>query len=202
MVHFQNTYTQAASAQTANGRQTTTMDWSKEITAMPEEQNLNRSGSDSGMENMSRDMMSTTRELPGVSRNMTAMRNGTTIGMAASGSQSPQGGVGPRMQLGQPINVLEPQSVDEAYRGSMKAKLAQYVGSYVVATFLVGTQSTVSWEGILFDVGNDFITIYQEIRDRYIVIDIYSLKYIEFYDTQRREMCEALLQQNGWQNNR
>lgn len=202
MVHFQNTYTQAAPTQTETGRQMTQMDWSREITAMPEDRDQTRSAPDSGMENTSRDMTSTTREMPGVSRNMTALRNGTTVGMAASGNQTLQGGTGPRMQLGQPVDVLEPQSVDEAYRGSMKAKLAQYVGSYVVATFLVGTQSTVSWEGILFDVGNDFITIYQEIRDRYIVIDIYSLKYIEFYDTQRREMCEALLRQNGWQNNR
>ena len=38
--------------------------------------------------------------------------------------------------------------------------LARNEGSYVVATFLVGTQGTVSWEGILYDVGNDFITIY------------------------------------------
>ena len=34
-------------------------------------------------------------------------------------------------------------------------------------------------------------------RDRYIVTDIYALKYIEFYDTRRREQCEAMLKQNG-----
>ena len=27
--------------------------------------------------------------------------------------------------------------------------------------------------------------------------DIYALKYIEFYDTRRREQCEAMLKQNG-----
>lgn len=77
--------------------------------------------------------------------------------------------------------------------------LNRYIGAYVVATFLVGTQGTVSWEGVLFDVGNDFVTIYQEARDRYIVTDIYSLRYIEFYDTRRREMCEVLLRNQGWQ---
>ncbi len=87
--------------------------------------------------------------------------------------------------------------MEEAHNGSIKAMLARNEGNYVVATFLVGTQGTVSWEGILYDVGNDFITIYQPGRERYIVTDIYALKYIEFYDTRRREMCEAMLKQNG-----
>ena len=101
-----------------------------------------------------------------------------------------------------PIEVIEaPTSRDEAYRGSWKALLSRYEGSYVVATFLVGTQNTLSWEGILFDVGNDYLTIYQESRDRYIVSDYYSLKFIEFYDIQRRKRCAELLQEDGWQSN-
>ena len=77
--------------------------------------------------------------------------------------------------------------------------MLRYVGNYVVATFLVGTQNTVAWEGILYDVGNDYVTIYQEGRDRYIVSDIYSLKFIEFYDTRCREMCHEMLQNGQWQ---
>ena len=92
--------------------------------------------------------------------------------------------------------ITDPISVEEAYRGSLKAMLLRYVGNYVVATFLVGTQNTVAWEGILYDVGNDYVTIYQEGRDRYIVSDVYSLKFIEFYDTRCREMCHEMLQ-NG-----
>ena len=42
------------------------------------------------------------------------------------------------------------------------------------------------------------MTIYQAGRDRYIVSDIYSLKFIEFYDTRRREMCDRIMQSN-WQ---
>ena len=89
----------------------------------------------------------------------------------------------------------------EAYLGSWKALLSRYEGSYVVATFLVGTQNTVSWEGILFDVGNDYLTIYQEARDRYIVSDYYSLKFIEFYDVERRRRCAELLREDGWESN-
>lgn len=91
--------------------------------------------------------------------------------------------------------IEAPTTMDEVYRGSMKALLLRNVGNYVVATFLIGTQTTVSWEGILYDVGNDYLAIYQSGRDQYIVSDLYSLKYVEFYDTRRRELCDALLTQ-------
>ena len=96
--------------------------------------------------------------------------------------------------------ITDPISMEEAYRGSLKAMLKKNVGNYVVATFLVGTQSTTSWEGILYDVGNDYMTIYQEGRDRYIVSDIYSLKFIEFYDTRCRDICDEVLR-SGWMPN-
>lgn len=93
--------------------------------------------------------------------------------------------------------ITDPVSAQEVYRGSLKAMLLKYVGTYVVATFLVGTQSTAVWEGVLYDVGNDYMTIYQEGRDRYIVSDIYSLKFIEFYDTRCRDICDEVLR-SGW----
>ena len=100
-----------------------------------------------------------------------------------------------------PSEVIEsPTTVNEAYLGSLKAMLVQNKGNYIVATFLVGTQGTVSWEGVLYEVGNDYVTIYQPGRDRYIVSDIYSLRYMEFYDTQRRELCDRLMQNQSWQN--
>ena len=100
----------------------------------------------------------------------------------------------PNLENDLPDDVIEaPTTMEEVYRGSMKALLLRNVGNYVVATFLIGTQTTVSWEGILYDVGNDYLAIYQSGRDQYIVSDLYSLKYVEFYDTRRREMCEALM---------
>lgn len=99
-----------------------------------------------------------------------------------------------------PAEVVEsPTTVSEAYKGSLNAMLSQNIGTYIVATFLVGTQSMVSWEGILYEVGNNYLTIYQEGRDRYIVADIYSLKFMEFYDVERRKLCEAILQDGSWQ---
>ena len=92
-----------------------------------------------------------------------------------------------------------PTSVAEAYLGSMKSMLSRNKGNFVVATFLIGTQGTTTWEGILYEVGNDYLIIRQTGRDRFIACDMYSLKYIEFYDTQRQKICDSLLWQNGWQ---
>lgn len=97
-----------------------------------------------------------------------------------------------------PSEVVEsPTSVGEAYMGSLKAMLNRNKGNYIVATFLIGTQNLSSWEGVLYDVGNDYVTIYQPGRDRYVVIDMYSLKYIEFYDTRRQQLCDQMLRERG-----
>lgn len=78
--------------------------------------------------------------------------------------------------------ILNPQSQQDVYRGSLKATLLRNIGNHIVASFLMGTQHVVTWDGILYDVGNDYLTIYQDTRDRYIVGDFYSLKFAEFYD--------------------
>lgn len=196
MVHYSNPYTSAASSQTMNGRPLSQMDWSAEITM--DQDGQTRPASDTGMGGMA--------SVPGgMSAGMAGQPAGMmeqSGGMMAPESRMFRNGGELDMKNGLPDEVIQaPTTVDEAYRGSLKAMLARNVGNYVVATFLVGTQGTVAWEGILYDVGNDFVTIYQEARERYIVIDIYSLKYIEFYDTRRRELCESMMQQNGWQSN-
>lgn len=122
-------------------------------------------------------------------------------------TQRPAGGMspavmGPQLDIKHHLSadVIEsPTTAGEAHAGSWKAMLGRNLGNYVVATFLIGTQGTTTWEGVLYDVGNDYLVIYQAGRDRYIVSDLYSLKYIEFYDTDRRQMCDELLRQNGWQ---
>ncbi len=105
----------------------------------------------------------------------------------------------PDMTHGLSSSVIgDPQTNQEVYLGSMKAALQRNIGNFIVATFLIGTQGTVSWEGILYSVGNDYITIYQVARDRYIVCDLYSLKYTEFYDTRRRARCNELLAEQNY----
>ena len=71
----------------------------------------------------------------------------------------------------------------EAYQGSIKGLLGQNLGHYVVATFLVGTQNPISWEGILHSVGNNYLVIFQPDQGRYITGDLYALKFVEFSDS-------------------
>lgn len=171
MQRFQNTYTAGAVPGPSTG------DWQAEI-----------SGSGTAGIHAQDAAGSTTVRQPPADMEFASMPGGRMV---------PMGNM-PGIRTNLPEDVIQnPLSVGEAHEGSIKAMLARNEGNYVVATFLVGTQGTVSWEGILYDVGNDFITIYQPGRERYIVIDIYALKYIEFYDTRRREQCEAMLRQNG-----
>lgn len=78
--------------------------------------------------------------------------------------------------------VEAPITPQEAFAGSMKALLGRNVGHYVVASFLIGTQNPVSWEGFLHAVGNDYLVIFQPDMGRYVTCDLYSLKFVEFHD--------------------
>ena len=178
MQRLPNTYGAAMPQMTEQARQRSAGDWSGEISRMP---------------------MEPIRQTPAGQGGMSGpMGAAGPVGMAGSRTVPPELA---DMSNDLPVEVITaPTSTREAYMGSWKALLSRYEGSYVVATFLVGTQNTISWEGILFDVGNDYLTIYQESRDRYIVSDYYSLKFIEFYDIQRRRFAE-LLREDGWQSN-
>lgn len=79
------------------------------------------------------------------------------------------------------IEMLEnPMSVQEANQTSWKTLLAQNLGRYVLVSFLMGTQQTVVAEGVLYEIGNDYIVLYQPVRDSYITADLYSVKFVEF----------------------
>lgn len=119
------------------------------------------------------------------------------------GSISPmQGGMTP-MQTSQSNMVLIPQRPDhimlrqegietiedpagrrDVTNSSIRGLLARNLGYYVVASFLMGTQQAIQWEGILASVGNDYLVIYQPDQNRFVSGDIYSLKFVEFHENQ------------------
>ena len=80
------------------------------------------------------------------------------------------------MHSGLNLDALDgPFTNAEMAKTSLKGLLMRNIGFYIVAGFLVGTQDPVSWEGILYSVGNDYIVIYQPDVDRYITGDLYWL---------------------------
>ena len=119
------------------------------------------------------------------------------------GSISPmQGGMMP-MQTSQSNMALIPQRPDhimlrqegietkedpagrrDVTNSSIRGLLARNLGYYVVASFLMGTQQAIQWEGILASVGNDYLVIYQPDQNRFVSGDIYSLKFVEFHENQ------------------
>ncbi len=89
----------------------------------------------------------------------------------------------------------------QAYQASLRSLLDRNVGYFVVATFLVGTQQSVTWQGILHTVGSDYMVLYQPDYERYISCDLYSLKFAQFHDVKGVPYCAASQSwqgQSGW----
>ena len=76
--------------------------------------------------------------------------------------------------------IGSPVSVEEAFQGSLRGMLSREIGAYIAATFLLGTGDLVRWEGTLYEVGNNYLVIYQQDIGRYVVGDINSLRFVEF----------------------
>lgn len=91
------------------------------------------------------------------------------------------------LQPSEPESVIaDPQTSAEVYRSSLNSILSQNIGYYVVCEFLIGTNNIVIKDGVIYAVGINFLTLYQEEEDRYVMCDIYSLKFVNFYDSHTR----------------
>ena len=96
------------------------------------------------------------------------------------------------------MDTLEnPSNLHEVTDSSVKGLLARNLGYYIVASFLMGTQQAIQWEGILASVGNDYLVIYQPDQNRYVSGDIYSLKFVEFHESQN--VCTGYRRRDAFQ---
>lgn len=77
---------------------------------------------------------------------------------------------------------MPPDSNEEVYRGSLNYNLRTNIGTYVVIEFLIGTSNLVVKEGILYSVGVNYITLYNNVENYYTLCDFYSIKFVTFYD--------------------
>ena len=89
-----------------------------------------------------------------------------------------------------------PVNANEAYQASLRSLLNRNVGYFVVATFQLGPQQPVTWQGILHSVGSDYIVLYQPDYERYISGDLYSLKFVQFHNVKGVPYCAA---SQSWQ---
>lgn len=85
------------------------------------------------------------------------------------------------------LNVpAQSQFTGVQYNGSMQQILAYNIGQFVVIEFLIGTDRLEERMGILFSVGSQVVILYEEIENRYIVCDIFSVKFVTFYEPNQR----------------
>ena len=69
---------------------------------------------------------------------------------------------------------VDPETIHEV--------IALSVGNYVVVEFLVGTQNIVRKEGVLTAVGISWLLLYDEAAGTSIVCDMYSVKFVTYFD--------------------
>lgn len=104
--------------------------------------------------------------------NMNDPRNISSAGGNSAGGGAPN----------EEFHSLPQENFDtEEMRGSMQSILSQNLGSYVVIEFLIGTAMIMRKQGILYLVGRNFVTIYDDDHRNYIVCDIFSIKFVYFY---------------------
>ena len=111
-------------------------------------------------------------------RNMPAAANGSAQGEPPEvwmGTQRISPGLGPLPSGPEGMSASE-----QILHSSWKSLMARNVGRSVIVSFLIGTQNTIVTHGILYEVGNDYIALYQPDEQSYISADLYSIRFMEF----------------------
>lgn len=84
------------------------------------------------------------------------------------------------------INVPADQDFDTlGFQGSMQQILQENTGNYVIVEFLIGSNQLVTKQGILYNVASQFLVLYDDIEARYVVCDIFSVKFVTFLEPTR-----------------
>ena len=79
------------------------------------------------------------------------------------------------------FNVPADQNFNtETFQGSMQQVLSDNIGSYVIVEFLIGTGQLTIKQGLLYYVGTQFLVLLDEIEARYVVCDIFAVKFVTF----------------------
>ena len=103
-------------------------------------------------------------------------------------------GIAQSQRMKNPVDMASthmPANSAQAYQASLRSLLDRNVGYFIVATFLVGTQQSVTWQGILHTVGSDYIVLYQPDYERYISCDLYAIKFVQFHNVKGVPYCAA-----------
>ena len=70
----------------------------------------------------------------------------------------------------------------DAYQGSIQQIMRDNIGEYMDVEFLIGTGGLTTRSGILSNVGVSYIVLYDRQNDRYMICDLYSIKFVTIYN--------------------
>lgn len=81
------------------------------------------------------------------------------------------------------INTPGSSSITDSpgLQGSMQQVLMENLGQYVQIDFLVGINTLVRRSGILYSVGRSYVVLYDETQQDFILCDVFSAKFINFF---------------------
>ena len=66
------------------------------------------------------------------------------------------------------------------FQGSMQQILQDNTGNYVIIDFLIGSENLVTKQGILYNVGSQFVVLYDALNSWWVVCDIFAVKFVTF----------------------
>ncbi len=70
----------------------------------------------------------------------------------------------------------------DAYQGSIQQIMRDNIGEYMDVEFLIGTGGLTTRSGVLSNVGVSYIVLYDRQNDRYMICDLYSIKFVTIYN--------------------
>lgn len=91
------------------------------------------------------------------------------------------------MQPGAPIQV-SPAPPIMGNTNYIQAYLKQFIGRFVRIDFLIGTGTFIDRDGVLTNVGVDFVELREVQTGNVIVADLYSIKFVTIYSTNQAAM--------------
>ena len=99
---------------------------------------------------------------------------------------TPQNSREEEIRLPESPTMGDPRTPEQMYQDSFQEVLSSNIGYYMVIEFLIGTSNLTEKEGILYAVGNNFVTLYEAETNRYIVCDLFSVKFVTIYNQTTR----------------
>ena len=122
-------------------------------------------------------------QIPTYPPNVTPYPPNAMPGGAPRTPSTPIGGVQP----GTPIQV-SPTPPIMGNTNYIQAYLKQFIGKFVRIDFLIGTGTFIDRDGVLTNVGVDFVELREVQTGNIIIADLYSIKFVTIYSTNQAAM--------------